>query len=304
MDGGGGPGSAAVVKALSWPLCELDLMREHARFTANGILPDLNMKKMRCLFLVLALGFGLCAQRVQGQVSEQLMTFSIVCQYVTNSLTVTNSKTQVVTHNDSIQTVILNTGNVVKAVVLQKFGTNWMSWAPASILYEINLLTGNEGIYLRHAGIQTNISDLFGNSFTNMFSQNVNSVFIGTNSPTSLPLGGDLNDENPENVTNIDRFANLAYLTFSTSNIAFNLFGYSQGNIVHGSGYLDHVLYARYLPVGQVFGAGTFSLNLTTNIYRVTTPDGSPATNYTGVAHGSVYLGTAYFLPIGPPEGP
>jgi hypothetical protein len=304
MKSGGRRSLAAFINATMWPLCELDLGREHAKFTPNRILSDMNMKKMQCLFLVLALGFCLRAQRVQGQVSEQLMTFSIVCQYVTNSLNVTNSKTKVVTHYDDIQTVILNTGNVVKAIDLKLFTTNWMSWFPASVLYEVNLSTGNQGIYLRHAGIQSNISDLFGNSFTNMFSQNVNSVFIGTNSPTSLPLGGDLNDENPDNVTNIDRFANLAYLTFSTSNIAFNLFGYSQGNIVHGSGHLDGTLYSRYLPVGEVVGAGTFSLNVTTNIYRVTTPDGSPATNYTGVAHGIVNVGTAYFLPIGPPDGP
>jgi hypothetical protein len=261
------------------------------------------MKKMRYLFLVLALGFGLCAQRVQGQTSEQVMTFSIICQYVTNYYTVTNLTTQVVDHYFELETVYLDSANLVKAMAIQLLGTNWTKWSGAAICYENNMVNGNQGIYLRLNGLQTNVSCFFGNGFTNMFSQNVNNVFSGTNYAATLPVGWNYNDQYNVSGTNAPFSDNLAYLTFASSNISFNIFGYSQSTVVHGSGYLDGVLYERYLPEGEVIGSGTFSLNVTTNVFLIPTTNGTP-TNFTGLAHGTVYVQKAFFLDIGPPEGP
>jgi hypothetical protein len=261
------------------------------------------MKKMRCLFLVLALGFGLCAQRAQAQTSEQAMTFSIICQYVTNNFDTTNLTTQIISHHFVLDTVLLNSGNIAKAMAIDFMGTtNWTKWAGATIEYEVNMATGNQGIFLRLDGKQTNVSSFFGNCFTNMFSQNVSNVFFGTNLATSLPLGGDPNDQTGTTITNANFSGNLAYLTFVSSNMSFNLFGYSQGPVVHGSGFLDHVLYERYLQEAEVVGSGTFSLNVTTNVYQIITTNGTP-TNYTGVAHGTIFVGRPYFLPIGPTNG-
>jgi hypothetical protein len=261
------------------------------------------MKKMRCLFLVLALGFGLCAQRVQGQTSEQVMSFSIICQYVTNYYTFTNSTTKVVNQYLLLDTVILNSANLAKAMAVDLLNTNWIQWAGAEICYEVNLANGNQGIFLRLGSKQTNVSSFFGNSFTNAFSQNVSNVFSGTNYATSLPLGGNNNDQGGTTITNSNFSGNLAYLTFVSSNMSFNLFGYSQGPVVHGSGYLDGQLYEQYLPEPEIAGAGTFTLNVTTNVFLVPTSNGTP-TNYTGVAHGTVFVQQPFFLPIGPPEGP
>jgi len=262
------------------------------------------MKKTRYIFLVLSLAFGLCANRSQGQTTVQNLTFSIICQYVTNFATVTNSTTGAVTQFEELNTVIVNTANIAKEIAVQKFGTNWTKWSPANIFYEVNSDTGAEGIFLRREGIQTNVSELFGNSFNNFFSQDVNSVFVGTNFATSLPLGGDLNNQTADMLTNINHFANLADLSFATANVSFNLFGFSQGQIVHAGGFVGGQLHQRYLDEGEFIGAGTFSLNVTTNIFGVPTTNGSPATNYNGVAHGTMYVGVPVFFNISPPEGP
>jgi hypothetical protein len=277
---------------------------EPARFLPNGFWPVQNMKKMRYVFLILSVAFGLCINRAQGQTTIQNLTFSIICQYVTNSLTVTNPTTHVVTSFEELNTVIVNTANLSKAIAVQKFGTNWPKWSPANIFYEVNLDTGAQGIFLRREDLQTNVSDLFGNSFSNFFSQDVNSVFVGTNFATSLPLGGDLNSQTADMLTNINHFANLAYLSFNTTNISFNLFGVSQGEIVHAGAFLGGQLHQRYVDEGEIIGAGTFSLNLTTNIFGVPTTNGIPAIYYNGVAHGTMYVGVPVFFDISPPEGP
>jgi hypothetical protein len=261
------------------------------------------MMKMRCLFLVLALGCGLCAQQARAQTSEQVMTFSIICQYATNNITVTNPTTQVVTHYLVEDTVLLNTENLVKAMAIDMLKTNWAQWQGADICYEVNLANGNEGIYLRLGPKQTNVSSFFGNSFTNTFAQNASNVFTGTNYATSLPLGGDNNEQSGQTITSSKFMGNLAYLTFNSSNLAFNIFGYSQGPIVYGSGVLDGQLYERYLHEAQIAGAGTFTLNVSTNVYLIPTSNGTP-TNFTGIAHGNVFVQTPFFLPFGPPEGP
>jgi hypothetical protein len=295
------------------PRCaSLTLRRNMPDSCRAGSWPVENMKKMRYLFLVLAFCFGLCAQRAPGQTVHQNLTSSIIFQYVTNYVNVTNTTTKVVNSYEQLDTVLINTANVAKAIALQKFTTNWAQWSPADIFYEVNLNTGNQGIYLARSGIQTNVSDFFGNSFTNLFSQNVNTVFSGTNFAASLPLGGDKNDNTATMITNITQFANLAYMTFSATNtntvnnntnLAFDLFGYSQGQVVLAGGYLDGKLYQMYLPEGEIVGAGTFTLNLTTNVFGViinnytntfgvvTTNYGNSQTNYTGVAHGTVYIG-------------
>ena len=274
--------------------CELDLGRLN--------MPDSRrMKKMRCLFLFLAAGFGLCAERAHAQTTYQIMNFGIICQFTTNYLTLTNPTTQVVTHYIEPQTVFMNSANLVKDMAIDLMGTtNWARWTGASIVYEVNLATGNQGIYMRLNGRQTNVSQYFSTNFTNLFSQNASNVFSGTNYATSLPLGGDNNDQSGLDIMSSRYFGNLAYLTFSTSNNSFALFGYSQGPVALAEGSLDGVLYQRYLPRSEIVGAGTFS----PNIYFIPTTTGSPPDFYNGVAHGTVFVQVPHFIPIGPPEGP
>jgi hypothetical protein len=268
------------------------------------------MNKMRSLFLILAFGLGWCSQRAQAQTSAQTLTFSVICQYVTNTY-VTNISADTVTTNPHVVTVLLNSANLVKAMAADIFSTNWVTnwpkWSGASIVYEQNLESGNQGIYLRYLGQQMNVSSFFVNGFStngfaHMFSEDVASAFKGTNYDSDgtnslLPLaGGGIFIGGPA------ASDNLAYLTFTSTDTAFNLFGYSQGTVVK-------TVFDREGDVGKVVqglivGAGTFSLNVTTNFLRVTTNNAVPPINYPGLAHGTVYVSAPYHLDFGPPEGP
>jgi hypothetical protein len=321
----------------------------------------MNMKKMRYLFLVLALGFGLCAQRAQSQTVGQPMTFSIICQYVTNIYT-TNASTKEIYQNQLLTTVLLSSANLIKAMIVDTFwrnnATTWQSnftyWSASTLSYEENMITGNQGIYLVHGTNQLNVTSFFGtnifstNSVANMFAQDATNVFSGTIYPaistngyanllsgagstnfddaiipdSTLPLSGGYGffyTNSPATSNNYAAYDNLAYLTFNSSNISFNLFGYSQGALVIAA--YDNNLLGK-VDQGQIVGAGTFNLNLTTNFLRLTSnfvyyvnlsadvttnhtvTNAIPATNYSGLAHGTVFVGKPFRLNFGPPEGP
>jgi len=248
----------------------------------------------------------LCSQRAQAQTTAQTMTFSIICQYVTNTYT-TNLSTQTVTQNPRVLTVLLDSANLVKSMAVDLFNTNWTKWQFASIVYEQNQESGNQGIFLRYWGNQTNVSSFFINSFSsngfaNMFSQDVAGAFNGTNYAVNgtnslLPLtGGGIFIGGP------DASDNLAYLTFTSVNTSFTFFGYSQGTLLNS-------VFDKEGDVGKVnkallTGAGTFSLNVTTNFLSVTNATAVPPIHYNGLAHGTVNVAAAYHLNIGPPEGP
>jgi len=304
------------------------------------------MKQLRCLFLVLAFGFGWCVQRAQGQTAAQTMSFSIICQYVTNTYTTNRPGTaeETVLVDQHLLTIIIDSANIVKAIAIDMFTNAWTNWQFASLVYEENMTNGNQGIFLRYLGKQTNVSTYFVNSFSpngyaNMFSQDATNAFAGTIFPgfstngyanlfaqeatnvyadtnfpaNSLPLAGTYGyDNGPVGVG----YDNLAYLTLSTSNISMALFGYSQGTLMN-------TVYDREGHIGrvdkaQIVGVGTFNLNLTTNFlfrtngYIIST--NLHSTNYvtdvvaplfgTGLAHGTVMVLPPYHLDIGPPEGP
>ena len=265
------------------------------------------------------------------------MLFSIICQYSTNIYSTNiaaHATNDLLTQNGLLDTVIVNSANIVKAIALDKFGTNWVDWNPADICYEMNLNTGNQGIYLVQnspSGFkQTNISSYFGN-FTNMFSEQAASVFLGTNYAVGTNFAtGSTNSTLPViggwsyykgttnfNITNIPTSTdfvfsdNLAYLTLATSNLSFSLFGLSQGSLVDVGGYYNKTLYGTSVSgikadEAYITGAGTFFLNATTNIYRSTLPSSIPDANFfvSGLAHGTVYVMKPYYLGFGPPEGP
>jgi len=297
-----------------------------------------------------ALGFGWCGQRAQGQTIAETLSFSIICQYVTNTFT-TNHAGEVFT-DQHLLTVIIDTPNIVKALAIDMFTNGWTNWSGASLVYEENMTTGNQGLYLRFniANRQTNVTKYFVNSFStnsyaNMFSQDVTNAFVGTLLPTNFSTNGytSVYTQDPTNTYNDTNFPpdtlplsgefgynglsigtaydNLTYLTLMTSNISLSLFGYSQGTLIRS-------VYDKEGDVGtvdkaQIVGAGTFSLNLTTNFLFRT--NGFPiSTNITsrganvlvvtnvtppvygiGIAHGTVMVGgSIYRLDIGPPEGP
>ncbi|HTA29519.1 MAG TPA: hypothetical protein VK731_03500 [Candidatus Cybelea sp.] len=233
------------------------------------------------------------------------MTFSIICQYVTNTFT-TNYSPLVITEHTNVETVLLNSANLVKAMAIDLFGTKWTNWAPATIVYEQNQNTGNEGIFLRYLGKQTNVSPFFTNllsgyGYSNTFSADVPLVFNGNNLATNatgstiLPLTGRVTIQNPP-VT-----ANLAYLTFSSSNTSFTLFGYSQGSLLNTI--YDKEGDTALVNKAMIVGAGTFNLNVTTNFLLVTNSTAVVPKYYGGVAHGTVYMAIPYHLNIDASDG-
>jgi hypothetical protein len=299
------------------------------------------MKKMRFLFLALALSLGWCAGRAQGQTIAQTMTFSVICQYVTNTYTTNGG---IVSMGQHLNTVALTSANIVRAIAADVFGTGWTNWESATLFYEENMTNGNQGIFLYYKGNQTNVSRYFTsststNGFANMFSKDVPNVFGGTIYPTlssnsyvdlvsqdpinphpetnfpggSLPLSGVYGYGNGPVATAYD---DLAYVTLTTRNTSFTLFGYSQGNLFNAI--YDQEGHVGIVDAALIAGAGTFSLNLTSNLLFITngyplstniTPRGTNivlatnvvlATNLFGVAHGTLTVGTRYRLAEGP----
>ena len=262
-------------------------------------MPGSNMKKMRCYVAALALGFGFAAAPVRAQTTAQTLTFSIICQYVTNVVS-TNAAAGITNDDQILTTVVLNSANIQKAIEIDLAGTNWArECTPSRIVREVNLTNGNEGIFLRHGTNQTNISErFFGLSFTNEFTYEAPAVFGATNY-TDLPIKGGWVYMHPTNtVTNYTLVDSLSFLSFTSSNIQFNLFGYSQGTESQAGGYLHGQLYVLPTVSTEIVGAGTFNLNLTTNIFLFPTTNGSPPAWFSGLAHGSVIISKPYYLPI------
>jgi hypothetical protein len=262
------------------------------------------MKRLRYLVMALVLGLGF-ALRAPAQTVAQNLTISLICQYVTNDFTNNYPALDITNRHQEIVTVLIDTANLVKAMAIDLEGrtnsdnaTNWLQWAGAAIVLEQNMITTNQGIFLRKGLKQTNVSPFFGSSFTNLFSQDISTVFVGTNYATSLPLlGGYSNTLDGASVTNFSTVGNLAYVNFSSSNTSFNLFGFSQGNLINVFGRSSGTLYSNTVNRSLITGAGTFSLNVTTNVYLDPSTNTVPA-YYTGIAHGTVNVNAPYFLNI------
>lgn len=283
------------------------------------------------------------------------MSFSIICQYVTNTV-ITNATTRAVEQVPHVLTVLLDTATIIKAMVIDIFWTNnstvfqsnLVKWQPSALVYEENMTTGYQGIFLRRGNEQLNVSPFFTNNFApptlstnsyaDMFAVDVADVFGGTNyalfstnsyvdvyaqdatnayaatnfASNSLPLVGTYGyDNGPVGIA----YDNLTYLKFSSSNTSFTLFGYSEGMLVNAV--YDAEGHVGKVDMAHIIGAGTFSLNLTTNFLRVTpdfpyiingqlhtvtnleTNNVVLAENFAGLAHGTVIVSAPYHLNIG-----
>jgi hypothetical protein len=167
-------------------------------------------------------------------------------------------------------------------------------------LRQVNLSNGAEGIYLRKGLNATNISRFFGTSYSNAFTGDVTNVFKGTNYATNatMPVFGGWRYMQPTNtITNYSVADGLHYVSFSCSNTSFDIFGYSQGRVAHPVGRADGTVYETNTIWSEILGAGTFNLNVTTNIYSVAASNGTPA-YYGGLAYGTVYLSSPYFKAV------
>ena len=147
------------------------------------------MNKIRFSLFAVAAALILAASGLQAQTSIQRLTFSLLAEYQTNTF-FTNSANPAgpLTNEESrIRTVLIATGNVVKALAVDLDGSSSTTWNGAELVREVNLTNGTEGIFLRKAGNQTNVSSFFGGSYSNNFTGELTNEFPALN--TNFAIG-------------------------------------------------------------------------------------------------------------------
>jgi hypothetical protein len=282
-------------------------------------------KMIRFGFLATGVALVLAAGSLRAQTSLQSFTFSIVAEYQTN-VPITNLTTGATNVRPKIHTILISTIDVVKALAIEldratnASGTNTNTWNGSTLLREVNLTNGHEGIFLRKAGKQANVSAYFPN-FTNNFTAAIPSFPEWTNFQSSTNGIGVTNvsyadlepiwdrvhpNVNDIMVTNVQT-AGLYYFSLNTVNLQLNLLGMGDGLIVEVSGSTNHVHYTGQIDTETAGTAGSVHLNLTTNIFDVGISQEKSETNQipyyvAGPARGSVVLGQPWYLPIPGPE--
>jgi hypothetical protein len=319
------------------------------------------MNKIQFSFFAAGAALALAASALHAQTSIQRLSFSLIGEYQTN-IYYTNADNSAgpLTNEDSlIRTVLVSTGNVIKALAVDLEGTNYSTWTGSELVREVNLTNGNEGIFLRKAGNQTNVSSFFGLScsnnftgeltnefpalntnlanvftntvmntnggFTNMFTNVFTNAFTFTNTVTNMVTNGGITYiftnvftnsfttnsfsnnfsletplvhgwrrmTDPTNTTtNFVATAGLYFISLNTTNLKFNLLAVGDGAITSVAGHINGTLYERAINSQHLGSAGTFYLNIGTNIFDVAT---NPPTSFTGPMHGTVSTGQPSF---------
>jgi hypothetical protein len=255
----------------------------------------------------LALGFvlALAASNGRAQTSLQPLSLSLLAGYQANSYT-TNTTTDTTNETARLPGILIATGNIVRAIAVDLDGPTSTNWNGANLVREVNLTNGNEGIFLRKNGLETNVSSFFGLTFSNNLTAGLLAGFPGlTNfpgvsnvSPANFELiHGSVVDFGATNATtNASRTSGLYSLSINTTNLKINLIGVGDGNLVEVSGQISGVPYKGKINTELVGCAGTFYLNLTTNIFD----QGTNTLPFfvTGPLHGSLGLGQPRFAAI------
>ncbi len=176
------------------------------------------MNKIRFVFFAAGAALALAASGLHAQTSIQRLTFSLLADYQTNIFytNLANPAGPLTNENSRIRTVLIATGNVVKALAVDLEGTNWTTWAGSVLVREVNLTNGNEGIFLRKNGIQTNVSSFFGGSFSNNFTGELTNEFPALNTNWAIAFTNIItNVDTNGGITNI--FTNVFTNSFTNS---------------------------------------------------------------------------------------
>ena len=283
------------------------------------------MNKIRLSFFAVGAALALAAGGLHAQTSIQNLTFSLIGDFQTNTFTTNTSDGTPVSTNEVlvVRPILFTTANVVKAIAVDLEGTNWdlegtdsTNWNGARLVREVNLTNGAEGIFLRKGTNQINVSSFFRASFTNNFTGYLsNYLALVTNGFTnsftngftnSFPLqaaiiGGKISFDidTGTNTTNYKSSAGLYTLSFFSSNVQFNTFGFGSGVIANVGGDID----GTHLRTLDQFrsdrrGRSIIYLNTTSNIFDLGT--NLPA-YIGGPLHGSITTGAGYFFDISGP---
>jgi hypothetical protein len=259
------------------------------------------MRRIGLLLSCLAIFFGFMTAKARAQASCQIISFSVLGDYqdATN-----NAPTEPLLTNQFIGPLSFTSGNVVKAILLDLKGIKWTNWLGAQLERQVNLVTGEEGIYITLGGKnELNVSPFFGDTYvgnftgatTNLLGFATNNFTYGTNALQS-PFPSVYNGTETRTTTNRHVAAGMHYLSLNTTNLKFNLvgvssFGIGNGEITTFTGTSQKTNHYS-VPIDReiINVVGSFSWNKTTNFY-------SPITNvtnvfYSGPARGSVIVGT------------
>jgi hypothetical protein len=274
----------------------------------------MNRTLFRIFIAVMALHLGMSG--VQAQISVQRLTFSLVGQYQTNIVVTTApSSTNWTELHPIIRPILITTENVIKAMAVDISGTNFRDWTGGSLIREVDLGTGEEGIFLRKGPNLTNVSSYFGATYLSNFTAGIANGFPGyTNNisdqpttnlitgsegpiPQTTVYRGYLYSNAPDTIeTNYLKTTALHYISFNTANVKFNLVAVGQGNATNITGTVGATHYKTAITWENSGCAGTFYLNITTNIY---TNGGTnvPARFITGPMQGSFHTQEPAFSP-------
>ena len=264
------------------------------------------MNKIRFGFFIVVLNAGRAGrQRPHAQTSIQRLTFSLFAEYQTNvySTNTAGLGGPLTNTHSLISNILIGTHSVLKAMAIDLEGTNWTNWTDASLVREVNLTNGNEGIFLRTATTETNVSSFFGGSFSNNFTSGVTNAFPGvTNNftPQLELVRGLLTMTSPTNfATNYAKTAGLYFISLNTTNMKFNLVAVGDGTVTNVQGNVDGVHYEREINAQSLGTAGAFYLNVATNLFNM---GSNPPVFFSGPMRGTFTLGQPQFSPIPGPD--
>jgi hypothetical protein len=248
----------------------------------------------------LVLLFGLMAMGARAQSTYQAVAFSVAGEYETDTNDVPSDPT--VTHQ-YFHLVLITSANVVKAIAVDHFGKPaWTNWASAILLRRVNLVTGEDGIFLDNGtNAEVDVSSYFTNTYVSNFTGEVGAAFPGatnnfdTNNPNPLqPLFSG-------SPTNHRASAGLHFISLTTTNLKMNLIGAGLGGLGTGQGVLTKFAgidngtnYSAEVQNGVISVVGTFSWTPNTNLFRIAA---GTNTFFSGPAHGTVTLKVPNFSP-------
>jgi hypothetical protein len=262
-------------------------------------------KHFRFLLAGLAAILSLMPIHARAQSARQNVAFSVLAQYQFETNDVPDDPTVM---HDYFHLILINSSNVVKAIAVDQFGTpDWTNWANAALVHRINLVTGEEGMFLSRGPLtnEFDVSSYFSGSYVSNFMSGTSSAFpAATNNFESY---------NPDpyqplfygSPTNHKALAGMYFISLNTTNLKMNLLGVNFGSFALGNGVItqfsgneDGTNYSGEAQNGVIFVVGSLSWTRSTNLFDI-----APGTNtfYSGPARGTVTLRVPAFSKLAAP---
>ncbi len=258
------------------------------------------MNYMRTLAAMLACCAALCVQRSSAQVAAQRIGLDLTIHYQTD-LFVTNVAAMATNEASLIRPAYVDANDVIRAIRLD-WGPNVTNWYGSTLLREVNLATGAEGIFLRLNGKQTNVSsyftNIFGPSYSNDFKSQVLDWFPAMTNDFTVPLPlerGVVRFRPAGATTNYTLSEDFFFSSFNSTNIKFNLVGFGVVTPAVVTGRLNGVFYSNVVDEFNATMLGTLQHNLGTNLQN---KPGVPSDFAGGTAIGFFGVGKPVYLAI------